>query len=46
LKLLLIEEPETAVHPGLLSKLLAEIDAYSGDRPIVLSPQSPHWFTS
>ncbi len=41
-KLLLIEEPETAVHPGLLSKLLAEIDAYSGDRQIVLSTQSPH----
>jgi predicted ATPase len=41
-KLLLIEEPETAVHPGLLSKLLAEIDAYSSDRQIVLSTQSPH----
>ncbi len=41
LKLLLIEEPETAVHPGLLSKLLAEIDAYSGDRQIVLTTQSP-----
>ncbi len=42
MKLLLIEEPETAVHPGLLAKLLAEIDAYSGDRQIVLSTQSPH----
>lgn len=41
-KCLLIEEPETAVHPGLLSKLLAEIDAYSGDRQIILSTQSPH----
>ncbi len=40
-KLLLIEEPETAVHPGLLSKLLAEIDAYSIDRQIVLTTQSP-----
>lgn len=40
-KLLLIEEPETAVHPGLLSKLLAEIDAYSSDRQIVLTTQSP-----
>ena len=39
--LLLIEEPETAVHPGLLSKLLAEIDAYSTDRQIVLTTQSP-----
>ncbi len=42
LKLLLVEEPETAVHPGLLSKLLAEIAAYSADRQIVLSTQSPH----
>lgn len=42
LKLLLIEEPETAVHPGLLAKLLAEIDAYSADRQIVLSTQSPN----
>ena len=42
IKLLLIEEPETAVHPGLLSKLLAEIDAYSTDRQIVLTTQSPH----
>ncbi len=39
--ILLIEEPETAVHPGLLSKLLAELDAYSSDRQIVLSTQSP-----
>lgn len=31
LKLLLIEEPETAVHPGLLARLLAEFDAYSSD---------------
>src|SRR5262249_4081231 len=41
LKLLLIEEPETAVHPGLLAKLLAEIEAYSADSPIVISTQSP-----
>jgi predicted ATPase len=40
-KLLLIEEPETAVHPGLLSRLLAEFDAYTGDRQIVLSTQAP-----
>jgi putative AbiEii toxin of type IV toxin-antitoxin system len=40
-KVLLIEEPETAVHPGLLSKLLAEIEACSIDRQIVLSTQSP-----
>jgi energy-coupling factor transporter ATP-binding protein EcfA2 len=41
-KRLLIEEPETAVHPGLLVKLLAEIDAYSSDCQIILSTQSPH----
>jgi predicted ATPase len=41
LKLLLVEEPETAVHPGLLSRLLAEFDAYASDRQIVLSTQSP-----
>lgn len=41
LKLLMIEEPETAVHPGLLSRLLAEFDAYSSDRQLVLSTQAP-----
>jgi hypothetical protein len=41
LKLLLVEEPETAVHPGLLSKLLAEFDAYTSDRQIVLTTQAP-----
>lgn len=41
IKLLLIEEPETAVHPGLLAKLLAEFDAYSSDRQLVLSTQAP-----
>ena len=40
LKLVLVEEPETAVHPGLLSRLLAEFDAYASDRQIVLSTQS------
>src|SRR5262249_26307202 len=39
--LLLVEEPEAAVHPGLLEKLLAEIDAYSGDKQVILSTQSP-----
>lgn len=38
---LCIEEPEIAVHPGLLARLLAEIDAYSSDRQIILSTQSP-----
>lgn len=38
---LCIEEPEIAVHPGLLARVLAEIDAYSADRQIILSTQSP-----
>ncbi|WP_437877537.1 AAA family ATPase [Sorangium sp. So ce513] len=38
---LLIEEPETAIHPGLLRKLLAELDAYSSNRQIVISTHSP-----
>jgi AAA domain, putative AbiEii toxin, Type IV TA system len=38
---LLVEEPETAVHPGLLAKLLALFDAYSLDRQIVVSTHSP-----
>jgi len=41
LKLLFVEEPETAVHPGLLSKLLAEFDAYASDRQLVLATQAP-----
>lgn len=40
-KLLLIDEPESATHPGLLGRLLAEIDAYSIDRQIILATQSP-----
>ncbi len=40
-KLLLIDEPESAVHPGLLGKLLHEISAYSADRQIVISTHSP-----
>jgi predicted ATPase len=40
-KLLLIDEPESAIHPGLLARMLAEIEAYSGDRQIILSTQSP-----
>lgn len=41
IKLLLVEEPETAVHPGLLTRLLAEIDAYAGDRQIIMTTHSP-----
>lgn len=40
-KLLLIDELESAVHPGLLARLLNEIAAYSRDRQIILSTQSP-----
>jgi len=38
---LLVEEPETAVHPGLLDKLLSLIESYSSDRQIVISTHSP-----
>ena len=38
---LLIEEPETAVHPGLLHKLLNVIDSYTLDRQIIVSTHSP-----
>jgi predicted ATPase len=38
---LLVEEPETAVHPGLLAKLLSLMDSYSFDRQIVISTHSP-----
>lgn len=40
-KLLMIDEPESAVHPGLLRRLLHEIDAYSEERQIILATQSP-----
>ena len=39
--LLMIDEPEAAAHPGLLSRLLAEFEAYSDDRQIVIATQSP-----
>jgi hypothetical protein len=39
--LLAIEEPETGIHPGLLAGLLEEIDAYLGDRQVVISTHSP-----
>lgn len=40
-KLVLIDEPESAVHPGLLGKLLHEVEAYSTDRQVILSTHSP-----
>jgi ABC-type Mn2+/Zn2+ transport system ATPase subunit len=39
--LLLIEEPELAVHPGLLGRLLEVVDSYSVDRQVVVSTHSP-----
>jgi len=39
--LVLIEEPETGIHPGLLSKILHEIDAVSMTTQVVLTTHSP-----
>jgi len=39
--ILLIEEPETAIHPGILTKLLSVIESYSHDRQVVYSTHSP-----
>lgn len=39
--LLLIEEPETGIHPGLLSSLLNVIESYSADKQVVFSTHSP-----
>ena len=40
-QVLLLEEPETAVHPGLLQRLLAEIESSSRTRQVVISTHSP-----
>lgn len=43
---LLLEEPELAIHPGLLGRLLALMESYSLDRQIILtihSPQVVNW---
>jgi hypothetical protein len=37
-----IEEPETAIHPGLLERLLGVIETYSHDRQVVMSTHSPY----
>ncbi len=39
--LVLIEEPETGIHPGLLSKILHEIEAVSITTQVVLTTHSP-----
>lgn len=41
IRLLLIEEPETAIHPGLLRKLLEEIKAHTHDKQVLLTTHSP-----
>lgn len=38
---LFVEEPELAVHPGMLDKLLSVIDSYVLDRQVVISTHSP-----
>jgi len=38
---ILIEEPEIAVHPSLLERLLHIFDSYAQDRQIVISTHSP-----
>lgn len=40
-RVLLIEEPETSIHPGLLRRLLNEVDSYSLQRQVVVSTHSP-----
>ena len=40
-RLLLIEEPETSLHPGLLDRLLAEFDAYVWQHQMIISTHSP-----
>jgi len=37
---LLLEEPETGIHPGLLAKLLATIESYTIDHQVVVSTHS------
>ena len=38
---IIIEEPETQIHPGMLVKLLNEIEAYTFGRNLILSTHSP-----
>jgi predicted ATPase len=38
---LLIEEPETQIHPGMLEKLLNEIESYTHGQNLILSTHSP-----
>ncbi len=38
---IIIEEPETQIHPGMLAKLLSEIETYTFEENLVLSTHSP-----
>ena len=38
---IIIEEPETQIHPGMLARLLNEIEAYTFGRNLILSTHSP-----
>jgi len=38
--MLLLEEPETGIHPGLLSRLLSILDSYSMNRQLLISTHS------
>lgn len=39
--MLLLEEPETAIHPGLLRRVLAEIEAHAAEKQIICSTHAP-----
>jgi AAA domain, putative AbiEii toxin, Type IV TA system len=38
---IIIEEPEIRIHPGMLTKLLNEIEAYTFDQNLIISTHSP-----
>jgi predicted ATPase len=39
--ILLLEEPETEIHPGLLGRLLHEIESFAADSQVILATHSP-----
>lgn len=41
----IIEEPETQIHPGMLAKLLNEIETYTFEENLILSTHSPQVVT-